>query len=98
MAVISITVPITIPADPNQALTEALCGTYLYQIMIPTVSGLMPNPQSSGDFANLQISGYFGRIINNYYQQVASITAKAAAGSGVNQVISTATTGTPFMA
>lgn len=96
MSVISILVPVNIPADPTLALTTALCGIYGYQAMLPTVSGLIPNPQSSGDFAAIQLSGFCIRAINTYYTQIASFTAQSMTTSGVNYLVSSGVTGGVF--
>lgn len=87
MAVVTANVTFTFPANPDDLLTQAFCGKYNYQNLIPSLSGLVPNPQSSGDFARSTISGYVLGVINEYNRIVYTGLANQVAASGVNTVL-----------
>lgn len=87
----------SIPSDPNQAMITAFCGNFNYQNLIPSISGLVTNPQSSGDFARSLISGYVQQQITTYNYTQATALAIAGAASGVNTLFAIATTGGGFV-
>ena len=76
-------IKLTIPTEKKQGIIDAFCSVYGYQTEIDGGEGMVPNPQTQGEFAKEQIMKFVKDVYVSYKaketdsaRKTAIITAK----------------------